>query len=661
MRYARLVAAILVWLSPIRLQAQSPGPVRPANPPSPYDSQVRPDIEENDTKQGFAPQLPVILHFCAAHCSTWYLKDGVYTGTAGNFDGKVKVVSFKRDSVVMDRSDPPNKSFPKGLRAVISGRMSPAGNSLVSGQIKWTLGPSGTYPVRMTWGTALNDIPGQDTPGAPTPTQEAAVRALLPSGLAESILRSLPGGASRDEGKLDLSATLQPSTMDLNGVWQYSGPGFGPRETRPKVLFVQLRSALVGVLLEGAVPVPLGYVWLESRGPVGKISEVTMEQWTNSGTSDWAVGDLHLEDPDHVRVGDLMPFTRIERRTVQEQPCDIRNPGHISAEEAEARATIYDVYFQDVTAGTCWMRVGADQGSRPAQESYAVKLWKGEGVAQDINQAFLRFQKLAMQGSYYAAGNLGLMFANGAGTLKSKQRSSYWLERAHRIDPHILHAPDNVPTPRWAKETASDCAPGNPSGANAEQAFLQGRVAYQARALPPAACWFQISAAQGLPRAKIYLGILYAFGLGVEKDPARGFAYMQEAAQTNDGFALMYLGSFYRFGIGTSADRERDNYLERKVLQEDKRGFDIYTQVLGLKPPRESWDEAFERARGYTRVPSRCHDRSATPSGESFERYEKECLKAQDDAEAAMLFSLAPRVKSIVDYPEEIFPELVAW
>src|SRR5271155_3384565 len=259
MRYARLVIAILVWLSPIPLLAQNPAPARPAKPPSTYDSTVRPDVEESETEQ----ELPAILHFCAKYCSTWYLKDGVYTGTPGNFDGKVKVVSFKPDSVVLERSDPPNKYFPQGLKAVITGRISPAGNSLLSGRITWTSGQSGVAPVRMTWGKALNDIPGQETPGQPTPTQVEAIRALLPPAVAEAVLGSLPGGSQpggrAEAGKLDLSATLQASTVDLNGIWQYSGPGFAPGQSRPKVLFVQLRSALVGVLLEGDVPVPLGY------------------------------------------------------------------------------------------------------------------------------------------------------------------------------------------------------------------------------------------------------------------------------------------------------------------------------------------------------------------------------------------------------------------
>jgi len=125
-----------------------------------------------------------VLHFCAAHCSTWYLTHdhkgyaGVpdYPGIPDNAPGVV-IESFTRDSVVLNRTDAPNQWFPKGLKAVITGQLSPDGNSLVNGKIRWTFGQSGIYDVRLAWGAALDSIPGSDAP----PVAQATSRNIPPA------------------------------------------------------------------------------------------------------------------------------------------------------------------------------------------------------------------------------------------------------------------------------------------------------------------------------------------------------------------------------------------------------------------------------------------------------------------------------------------------
>jgi hypothetical protein len=114
---------------------------------------------------------PVVLHFCAAHCATWYLTldrkgySGVPKAPGIDPDGYgVRIVRFTHDAVELDRSDPPNQWFPQGLKAVLTGQVSPTGNGLINGKIRWTFGQSGLYDMRMSWGTGLDAIPGQDGP-----------------------------------------------------------------------------------------------------------------------------------------------------------------------------------------------------------------------------------------------------------------------------------------------------------------------------------------------------------------------------------------------------------------------------------------------------------------------------------------------------------------
>ncbi len=106
---------------------------------------------------------PSVMHFCAAHCTTWNFKDG----RTGDGQYGVKISHWTPDSVILDRTDPPNQYFPRGLKAVISGHMSPEHDKLVDCKITWTFGQPGTHDCKLTWGSALNDIPGQDGPPPP--------------------------------------------------------------------------------------------------------------------------------------------------------------------------------------------------------------------------------------------------------------------------------------------------------------------------------------------------------------------------------------------------------------------------------------------------------------------------------------------------------------
>jgi len=147
---------------------------------------------------------------------------------------------------------------------------------------------------------------------------------------------------------------------------------------------------------------------------------------------------------------------------------------------------------------------------------------------------------------------------------RSLQRSRYWLARANKASDNLQYGD---PVPGWAKDTAGDCDPSNPTHANAQQAFIQGRVAFQVWEAPLAACWMQVSAAQEHLRAKIYVALFYLLGLGVKQDLPRGFSSMEALAYTKDGFANMHLAGFYRYGIGTSRNDTPVNFLERMVLQ----------------------------------------------------------------------------------------------
>ena len=106
-----------------------------------------------------APTLPPAeFHFCGAFCNTWRLENGRYvnTTTCGNFRAAgasvITIEKFARESVVLHRADyPPNQSY----TATYTGQVSGDGNNLVNAAIDGT-----PQPFRVTWGAALNSIPG---------------------------------------------------------------------------------------------------------------------------------------------------------------------------------------------------------------------------------------------------------------------------------------------------------------------------------------------------------------------------------------------------------------------------------------------------------------------------------------------------------------------
>ncbi len=118
---------------------------------------------------------PPVMHWCAQHCSTWVWSGNHYVGAGTPHpeltpECGVTVESFTRDSVVMHRTD--CGQYPG--KAVLTGKISEQGNTIVNGTITWTYHPccglaSGVFNA--AWGTAIDSIPGSDSPAAPAPAR----------------------------------------------------------------------------------------------------------------------------------------------------------------------------------------------------------------------------------------------------------------------------------------------------------------------------------------------------------------------------------------------------------------------------------------------------------------------------------------------------------
>ena len=107
---------------------------------------------------------PATMHVCLANCGVWTLDKGTpfdkphYGSVAA---GSIVIVDrWTRESVVMNRTD-----YNVPGKAVLTGKLSADGNSVVDGNIAWTWHPccgTASGPFTAAWGTAINTVPGSN-------------------------------------------------------------------------------------------------------------------------------------------------------------------------------------------------------------------------------------------------------------------------------------------------------------------------------------------------------------------------------------------------------------------------------------------------------------------------------------------------------------------
>lgn len=115
--------------------------------------------------------LPKVMHWCSQHCTTLVWNIDHYTGEANPGDSIWTVESFTADAVVIHRTD--LRPYPG--KAVLSGKISGHGDTIVNGRIEWTYHPCcglGSAKFNAAWGAAIETVPGSD--------QERARRLLAP-------------------------------------------------------------------------------------------------------------------------------------------------------------------------------------------------------------------------------------------------------------------------------------------------------------------------------------------------------------------------------------------------------------------------------------------------------------------------------------------------
>jgi len=174
-----------------------------------------------------------------------------------------------------------------------------------------------------------------------------------------------------------------------------------------------------------------------------------------------------------------------------------------------------------------WYEMAAKAGNPVAQNNLGDFYLRGEGVKKDYAKALQFFQDSFAQNkppiSAAAACSIGLMYDSGFGVPKNPETANAWYLKA--AEGGFARAMENLGL-----------------------SYAQGSGVE--KDLAKALQWYEKAANLGLANAQLETGYHYYNGLGVEKDPVVAVAWYRKAAAQGDVKAMTNLGLAYRDGQG---------------------------------------------------------------------------------------------------------------
>jgi hypothetical protein len=230
--------------------------------------------------------LPPVMRFCATFCFTLHLKDGHYDAIQDG-DSKQAIVStytvvrFTPEAVEINRADK------GGARAVLAGKISPDGNSVSSGIMKWANGGSGTY--HLTWGNALMSATKTTQPANAPESGSGEQEYKTGSWLGDQMLDAMnQARANAPPPDIFLPPGADPSytklASDIRAVWRQEGglnpedaylpcnlaESFGGPKTMDSATLANVELE-IGKFAYRAADFPRGYCWIKRSADLGNL------------------------------------------------------------------------------------------------------------------------------------------------------------------------------------------------------------------------------------------------------------------------------------------------------------------------------------------------------------------------------------------------------
>ena len=205
-------------MNSLTLRALSVSVLLAQDQPNPHWAFAQPK-KTVDPLPAVTPPLPPVIHFCGGGCAqgkgtTLPLEGNRYVARdAQGIAAAYEVVRFTRESVIIKRTD--YRPYPG--TAVLTGKLSTDGNSIIDGKIRWA-GSAFPNPFQMAWEGAVNTVPGNSPVNAQTTSPQDQSRALL-----SLLFGVIAGGGGQDDSDSDSGLTGRISSLkdDVDRAWQH--------------------------------------------------------------------------------------------------------------------------------------------------------------------------------------------------------------------------------------------------------------------------------------------------------------------------------------------------------------------------------------------------------------------------------------------------------
>jgi hypothetical protein len=232
---------------------------------------------------------------------------------------------------------------------------------------------------------------------------------------------------------------------------------------------------------------------------------------------------------------------------------------------------------QDYENALKYTTMSAEQGDALGLFTLGKLYFKGVGIAQDIEKSFIYFKRAADLGSAPAQGFIAIMYRKGIVTkidhAKAFQYTKLCADQGNKhalanlaqfyfegIGTKVDHAKAFKYTKKVAKVgfAKAQCSVG--------MMYMngEGTAINQAKAFK----YTKLSAGQGNAAGQACLGYFYLAGVGTKVNHAESFKYTQMAANQDHDVGLFNLGYCYREGIGTDKNLKKALEYTQKSLDQ---------------------------------------------------------------------------------------------
>ncbi len=187
--------------------------------------------------------------------------------------------------------------------------------------------------------------------------------------------------------------------------------------------------------------------------------------------------------------------------------------------------------------------LAAEQGFAPAQFNLGFMYENGKGVLKSLIQAFGWYKKSAEQGYAPAQYKIGVMYDNGKVVLTDPTKAFYWYKKS---------AEQGYAPAQCNLGVMYEFGYGEGNSKDFKQAFY----------------WYKKSAEQGDARAQFNLGGMYYWGEGGLTDPTKAFYWYKKSAEQGYEYAQYQLAWMYYYGKGTLKDLSKAFYWYKKSARQ---------------------------------------------------------------------------------------------